>query len=487
MPVISELGRDGYARARRLAAYFRLRPFDTTSAEGRSAERYRRAAWSTITGIGARIVAMLASLVTIPLALGHLGPEQYGLWVTISAVTAMLAFSDLGLGNGLMNAVADAYGRDDRPAARRSVSSAYVMLTAIAVVAAGVFGLLYGTVSWADVANASSAGARSEAGPTVAVFFACFALSLPLGLVQRVQYGYQEGYEVSLWTALGSLLGLAGLVAAIQLDASLPWLVLAIMGGPVVASALNTVVVFTGRHPDLLPRVRFATRSAAMGLIRVGFLFFVLQLAVAVAFQSDVVVAARVLGPEAAAEYAVVQRLFFVVPIILSMALLPLWPAYGEAISRGDLAWLRRTLLRTTIIGALVASLSSAMLLLFGRDILRIWLGPVFDPPFMLLLGMAIWAVVSTAFTSIAMLLNGAMVIQFQAATAIVMAIVSIAASVALAAVFGVSGVIWGTLLAYATCTALPTLWYLPRVFQQLESRTSVDKMQPAGPGRAQP
>ena len=114
-------------------------------------------------------------------------------------------------------------------------------------------------------------------------------------------------------------------------------------------------------------------------------LFFILQISVTVASRSDVVVAARVLSPEAAAEYSVALRLFFLAPTTLAMAMLPLWPAYAEAITRGDIAWVRSTLIRSTLIGVGISSASSAVLIVFGRDLLRVWVGPVFDPPFMML------------------------------------------------------------------------------------------------------
>lgn len=465
--------RAALAWTRRTAAYLRRRPFDTSTADGRAAERYRRAAWSTIAAIGARLLGLAVSLVTIPLAIGYLGAERYGLWVTISAVTAMLTFADFGLGNGLMNASADAYGRDDRAAAQRAVSSAFLILTALAIAGGGGFALLYGIVPWAALANVSTTTAIVEAGPTVVVFFFCFAVNLPLGLAQRIQYGRQEGFEASLWGALGSLIALGGLVVAIQVRAGLPWLVLALAGGPVVATALNGLVLFTRRHPELRPRLQLATGRDALSLIRVGMLFFVLQLAVAVAYQSDVVVAARILGPSAAAEYSVGLRLFFLVPTLLSMAFLPLWPAYGEAIARGDLAWVRRTLTRTTALGIGATAASSAFLVVFGREVLRVWLGPVFDPPILMLLGMGLWAVINTGFTSISMLFNGATVIRFQVIVAAIMAGTSIVTSIVLAGRFGVSGIIWGTLLAYVVCAALPTLWYLPRVLRQLEVRAA--------------
>lgn len=486
LALLVKQARDAVARARRAVAYLRLRPFDTSTAAGRSSERYRRAGWSTLGGAGSRVVAIATSLVTIPLAIDYLGAERYGLWVTISAVTAMLTFADFGLGNGLMNAVAGAYGRNDRAAARRAVSSAFLMLAAVAGVGVAAFGLAYGSVPWAAVANVASDAAVAEAGPTVLVFFLCLALNLPLSLVQRIQYGYQEGFEVSLWTALGSILALAGLVMAIQLGASLPWLVLALAGGPVVATALNAFVVFAWRHPDLRPRFRLATGQVAQSLMRIGLLFFVLQMAVAIAFQSDIVVAARILGPAAAAEYSVALRLYFLVPAVVSMMFLPLWPAYGEALSRGDIAWLRRTLLRTTLAGAALTSVSSSLLLVFGPAILRAWVGPVIDPPFMLMLGMALWAVVSTIFTSISMFLNGANAIKFQAVVAVVMAVMSILASISLAQLFGLSGIVWGTLMSYLMCAAFPTLWYLARVLRRLETLHGIAPQQPPLP-RSEP
>jgi O-antigen/teichoic acid export membrane protein len=437
--------------------------------DGRSEERYRRAAWATLTGLGARGIGMLVSLITIPLAIGYLGPEQYGVWATISAFSAMLLFADLGLGNGLMNAVAGAYGRGDRAAAQRAISSAFVMLIGIAAVVTLAFALAFPIVPWSQLANVTSGDAAAEVAPAVLAFFACFAIGLPLGLVQRIQYGYQEGFKASAWTALGSVLSLVGLVVAIQTGATLPWLVLALAGGPVVALALNAFVVFGLRHTDLRPTLRSATKRAARELVRVGLLFFVLQLAVAVAFQSDVIVAAQILGPEAAAEYSVVARLFLLMPSLLWMAFLPLWPAYGEAIARGDVPWLRRTVVRSTLAGIAISGVSSALLLLFGNQVLRLWLGPVFDPPFALLAGMAIWAVMSTAGTSMAMLLNGATVIGFQVVVASVMAVTSIIASIVLGRTFGLAGVIWGTVLAYLVCNAVPIVWYLPRLFQRLE------------------
>ena len=91
---------------------------DRRTAEARGRERYRRAGLTAATALGGRGVTVILSLATVPLALGYLGPERFGIWLTISSVIALLALTDLGIGNGLLNAVTQAMARGDIPRAQ---------------------------------------------------------------------------------------------------------------------------------------------------------------------------------------------------------------------------------------------------------------------------------------------------------------------------------------------------------------------------------
>ena len=449
--------------------YLRTMPFDTTTEEGRSQERYRRAALAAVTGAASRAVSLVTLAISIPLALGYLGAERYGVAVTITALTSMLVFADFGLGNGLMNLVANAAGRDDETGVRRSISSAFFMLCGIAFVLAVPLYALYRWVPWEQFMNLSDA--RGEVAAAVGVFMLCVLVSLPLGIVQRVQLAFQQGFVNSVWNGVGSVAALIGLIVVIQLNGSLPWVVLMLLAGPVIANALNWVSLFMVRRPDLQPRWSFASRTEGGRLARIGSLFFVLQLAVAFAYQADVVVATRVLGPIAATDYSVTLRLFLIIPTVVNLALLPLWPAYSESIARGDRAWIVRTLRSSVLIAATLSGLSSLVLVIFGRSILRAWTGTDLDAGFPLLAGMGIWAVLNNSFNAVAMLLNGASIMRFQVITALSMTVVSVTASIVGANAFGVAGIIWGTVLAFVVCTALPTAIYLPGVLRQLGRR----------------
>ena len=172
-----------------------------------------------------------------------------------------MGFADLGMGNGLLNNIAAAHGRDDPAAARRYVSSAFFILGGIALALALSFAVTYPFVDWARIFNVKSPLARSEAGVTAAVFVGFLCLNMPLDTVQRVQQGYQEGFISSLWSIAGSVLSLVALFAVILAKGGLPWLVVAMSGGPALALALNWASVFLGSRRWLLPRLALCARS----------------------------------------------------------------------------------------------------------------------------------------------------------------------------------------------------------------------------------
>lgn len=460
----------GLRLTRRVSRVLRSTPFDPSTAEGRSSERYRRAALSVAVASVAKGIAVITAATSVPLTLSYLGSERFGMWMTLSAIIVILNFTDLGIGNSLLNAVATGAGRDDRGLIRTYVSNGLVMLGAVALVLGAGFAVAYPHVPWHLLFNVASTVARDEAGPATAVFFACFLVGMPAGALHHVRAGLQQGYINSAFVAIGNLCGLALLLVVLHMQLGLPWLVLAMAGGPVLAVIANGVIL-VARSPWLRPVRSDIQPGVIRSLLRVGLLFLVLQLAVGIAFTSDSLVAAHVIGPSAVAEYAVVAKLFSVPMLLVGIVLGPLWPAYREALSRGDRAWLRVTFARSIRLALVVAVPTSLALVLVGVPLIGFWVGTSeVRPSLGLVLAFGIWTMLSAVGTAIAMVLNGVQVIKFQVVVALVMALANILLSIALASRIGVAGVVWGSVVAYSACTLIPALIYLPRLFARLEA-----------------
>lgn len=450
----------------------REQPSSVDSPEGRAQERRRRVILSAIASAIAKVLSVVTVLITVPLTLSYLGTERYGMWMTISSLIAMLSFADLGMGNGLLNAVAHAHGRDDVRAIRSYISSGFAILSVVACCVLVGFAVAYPWVTWAKIFNAQGALAQSEAGPALATFVALFAINVPLGVVGRVQIGLQQSFRASLWQCAGSLVGLASMLAVIQLQAGLPWLVAAAFGAPALAAAFNTVLYLGRSRVDLRPRYSDVSRETVKYVARTGVLFLILQLVAAVAYASDNLVIAQLLGASAVTDYAIPEKLFSLIAMALAMMLAPLWPAYGEALARGDMLWVRRAFGRSLLIALSVGSILSLGLAIAAPTLLSYWVGRPVDPPLLLLIGLALWKVIEAGGNAVAMLLNGANIVRPQIIIAVLTGVCALVLKIVLVGHIGVSGAVWATIIAFSLIGIVPLgMWAVPAALRVPASR----------------
>lgn len=439
----------------------------------RAKGRNRRAAVSGGVATSARVIQVGSSLITVPLTLRYLGTERFGLWMTISSILAMAAFADFGVGNGVLNTVAKAFGQDDTLGMRRALSSGFAILSSIALCVFAGFLAIYRFVNWAAVFRVYTPTARAEAGPALAIFAACFALNIALDTVQRVQLGIQQGYRYGIWQMVGSFAGLLGVLLGIYFHVGLPMLVLALAGAPTLATLANAVHFFLVARPDLRPSFSLVSSEVVRQVARLGLLFFVLQLSGSIAFSADSFIIARTLGAVHVPEYAIPQRMFAMISMLSAMMMTPLWPAYGEAVARGDVPWIRHTLIRSLGGVFAVSAAAATAILLLSHKLLALWVGGRVKPSFPLLLGLAVWSVIECCGNASAMYLNGTSVIRYQIVVASLFGLGCVLTKIVAVRLMGIAAVPWSTIGTYLLLAALPTAIFVPRSLRRLEARFS--------------
>ena len=450
---------------RKICTALTLRPFDTDLPGGRSKERYRKLLLTAITGPISSGCGFLTFLVTVPLTIRYLGPERYGAWMSISALMAFLRFSDLGLGNGLIGAISQAEGRDDRLYAQRAISSVLVCLCVIAGFLLVAFPLSAHIIHWDYVLGLASVKDRGEIQAAILIFVALYAIGLPVNMVQQVQRSLQQGYISNIWVASGSLLSLVCIFIAAAHQASIPWLVAIISGVPLIPSLGNALVLYFVQRTDLRPSLLNFDREVAKGLLGKGMLFFGLGIAGALAFDSQNIVIAHILGPAAVGVYAVVQRLFSIVTIIAGYVTAPLWPAFGEAIGRREWPWIGRALRRGMTLNGVTSIVLAFLLSVFSGTILLHWTHGALSAPEWLIIGFAVWAVTSAVSAPICMLLNAAHVLWFQIISALLFGLLTITSSIYLLPVMGIAASVWSMACVYLLTQLVPYLIYLRFVY----------------------
>jgi O-antigen/teichoic acid export membrane protein len=432
-----------------------------------------------LTGIANRVVGVAVGFLSVPLTIGYLGQERYAVWTLIGSVLTWMALADLGIGNGLANAVARALGQDKPDLVRAHVSTAIAVLAGSSIVLGLIVAMAWPFIDWAQVFNVSSATAQKEAGPAMATAIGIFLLQFPLSVIERTYNASQNGKLNNYWSAAGNVLSLAALFAVTKSQGGLVLLVLAVSGTSSALRIISGVWLFRSFRPEFAPSFRRIEKGSVKAITTVGVQFFLIQIIALSIFQTDNLMIAHFLGASATPTYSVTYRFFELTSLIQSLLFGYLWVAYTEAISRGDIAWVKRTFKRAMTFSLCSTSLMLIPLVFFAQPIIHLWTKGAILPPQDLVLWMAAWSLINALCSPIACLLAAASQMKTQLIYGSVLGVANFFASIYLIPRWGVKGAIAGTVISYLLFNCGPTILDVTLLIRRLSLKSVAHRTTP--------
>lgn len=438
---------------------------DSTGAAHLDRRSHRdRALWRSIsTGAGVRAVTIVLTLLTVSVAVRSLGPTAYGVVATLGAVLGIAGFADLGLGAGLMTRIAQSLGSGN-DGSKPLISSALASLSVMGALVAIAGSASIGVLPWETLLGSPDLP-KATITTSVVIFSVSIGLAMPASIGQRILLGTQRGAVANTWSLAASMAQLVAVIAAAWLGAPIWAFVGAMILIPVLVSCVETVWVFN-LASHLRPEPGHVSREAVADLLRVGGLFFALNLASAAAFQSDTLIVSTVLGASSAAVFAIGLRMFGAASGLFATSLQQFWPTLAEALARGDLEWARLRFKQVLTVSTALLAGGAALIVAIGQPLARIWVGASLVPPLGLLAAFAAWTVYSHVMGQCSTLLSAGNVVGPQVAMAITMACVNVPVSVLLTKQMGVAGPLVGSLLAHMLCAGVPTAILVRRLLK---------------------
>lgn len=342
--------------------------------EAGSRSRTKALVLGIVTGLGSRVLTLAAPLLTIPVTLHYLGPEIFGFWMTVASISAMAMFADLGLGNGLLTRLSACAANRDYLGAKGFISTAYVSLGGVSIGLLALIMLIVPSLDWAAFLSLDD-DIDSAVIRTVAILcLSAFAVTIPLSMVQRIQYAFGEAWKSNVWQVVGAAATVLAVYAAAALDAGYGIVVSAAVFSSPLVMLVNSFFYFS-RHQKIRPRFRAVSLPVAGSLLRVGLGFFVLSVLTSLSLNIDNLIVARVADLSAVSEFSVTTKLFSLLGMAITLVALPLWPANGEALARGDSTWVRKTTRKMVLLSVVLVGLGGALLVAFRDLISNIWIG----------------------------------------------------------------------------------------------------------------
>jgi len=411
--------------------------------------RYRRMAAATVAAMAGKGTSVLVGLAIVPVTVRYLGPERYGVWVTISSSILMFFLFDIGIANTLTNLISEAYAASDRVLATKYFATALWMVTGVSALIGFGLWMAWPHIRWESLFRIQGDALIGETSRSFAAAVIVLLFALPTNLISRVLAGYQELHVSNLFTAGGSVLSFLAVLAMIHFHGSLPALIAAYAGATVIAntSCLLWVCIFS--KPWLKPWPTKIDWRMTRRLLHTGGQFFILQMAGLTVFNTDNLIIAHYLNPIAVTQYSVTWRVAGIISTVQALILPSLWPAYAESWVRGDMGWIRKAYKRMRWVTLVAVAVASAILLPAGRTIIRIWAGAGAVPSATLIYLMCVWMIVLAITMNQACLMGATYHLRTQTISSCLAAVANLTLSILWAQRLGLEGVILATLVSY--------------------------------------
>jgi O-antigen/teichoic acid export membrane protein len=428
--------------------FLTLKPFDVTTEQGYTDERYRLAVLSIGANVLSRGVAMVVMVLTVSLTIPYLGAERFGVWMTIASFAGVLSFLDLGVGNALTNKVAHSATLSKPDLLRSLISGGLGFLFIVGSSMSLALAAITFVLPWESLIKVQDKALYPEIRQAVVVFALLFGLQIISGGVQRIFAGLQRAFEGHMVNAVGSIVSLVCLWVVTQRQGGVVLLLCATSG---VQIFITLFLIFLLRRRKLVCLLGLLEniKRETPDLIKVGGLFFLLQIGVMISTGADSLIISSNLGVTQVASFWLVQRLFQFASQPMSIMNAPLWSVYADADARGDKKFIKNTLIFSLKSTALFSITVVSILIVFGSEIITLWTKREISIPFSLLLIYGIWSILETTGTAFAMFMNGCGIVRPQVITTVIFSIVSIVAKIYAIKYHGLEAMILSLIISY--------------------------------------
>jgi len=376
-------------------------------------------------------IGYVLNLAYTPLLLSYLGDEKYGLWATILSIIAWVNFCDIGIGNGLRNLLTAELEKKDFLEARKSISTAYVVLSIISTMVVILLTIFSLTFNWHESMNTNY-----EISGVMIISFAGIAINFVLGIGKTVLYSLQLSEQIPLLNLLATVIQLVGII----------WLKTVSEGNLVyvaIVFGLSSSIVYLGNDIQLARKYKFCKfsiyffdRNKVKLLSNAGIIFLILQLGGIAMTSTDNILVIKLFGAIEVTPYSSATRLFAAIEALYIALIAPIWTSTSVAMFKKDYAWILSITKKLLVIVTLFGS-GMIIIFFFYESIAALWLQKTLFYERGLLLCTLLATIFEMLTATFSSLLNGMGIIKSQAIVAIIQVILNIPLSVFLAVTFG--------------------------------------------------
>jgi O-antigen/teichoic acid export membrane protein len=400
-------------------------------------------------------INVMVGIFLSPFILHHLGDTGFGVWVVIFSVTGYYGLFDLGIRSSIIRYVSKYTATDDRKNLAHFVNTALFSYTCIGVVSMALTFMLSTSVERLFKIPPEM---HSQARLLLLMVGASVSLSFPLGVFGGMLEGLQRFYILN-WTSIGATLARAALIVYF-LNRGYGLLTVALLTVilPIFSSILRGIIVF--RLCPVPIGLKHVDRASFRHMINYGGTTFLVLVAARLRFRTDAIVLGTMMSAVAVTYFNIGSRIVDYAQEFVSSLAQVFVPMSSQSEATGNLDRVRKIYIAGNRVCAFLILPITAILILLGKHIIRIWVGARYVPhSYPVLVVMIIPYALLMSQAASGRILFGLGKHQVYAAITVIEGIANLILSIALVPPLGIIGDALGTAIPLTfTC-----LVFLPR------------------------
>ncbi len=322
-------------------------------------------------------IAMVVSLYTIPAYMNYFSNQTIlGMWFTAISMLSWILTFDLGIGNGLRNHLVKPFLENDDDEIKKNISSAYFSVGVVVIFLSLCSIGIIPSLNWNEIFNISS----DIVGKDVLLFMVTMLvvgilIQFWLKLIISVFYALQKSALSGLLALCSSILMLLFtlFVRTEDITYNIKMLSIAYVFTANIPYLIATIILFSTKLKTCKPNINYFKKSYAKKIIKLGGIFFYLQILTMIMFSTNEFLITWLVNPKEVVTFQIYNKLFSLVGTVFSLALTPVWSAVTAACVKKDYIWVKRLYYKLN--GTLLILVPFEIILVFLMpSIFKIWL-----------------------------------------------------------------------------------------------------------------
>ncbi len=320
-------------------------------------------------------INVLVGIFLSPFIVHRLGDAAFGIWVLIFSITGYYGLFDLGIRSSIIRYVSKYTATGDREKFAQFVNTALFSYTSIGMASMALTALLSSSV---EHLFKIPPGMHTQTRILLLMVGASVSLGFPLGVFGGMLEGLNRFYLLN-WTSIGATLTRAALIVYV-LNRGYGLLTIALITIllPIFSSILRGIIVF--RLCPVPLGLQYVNRAALRQIVNYGGTTFIVMIAGRLRFRTDELVLGAMMSAVAVTWFNFAGRIVDYAGDFVAALAQVFVPMSSQSEATGDLDRVRKIYIAGNRVCAFLFLPIAAILILWGKHIIRIWVGARYVP-----------------------------------------------------------------------------------------------------------